>query len=71
MFASIAGLIGAAATMAAGIGKTIRKNQEADMEKAEPTEFDISDALGIVGEASSGFASMSARRGLRPNKIRF
>lgn len=68
MFGTIASIIGAAATMAAGIGKKIKQSNEADMEQAEPPQFDTSDALGMIGEASNAFASMSARSGLRPKK---
>lgn len=68
MFGTVASIIGAAASMAAGIGKKIKQSNEADMDQAEPPQFDTSDALGMIGEASNAFASMSSRVGIRPKR---
>ena len=71
MLGSTLAIIGAAATMAAGIGNKIKQVNESDMDKAEPPKFGISDALGMIGEASNAFASMSSRSGLKPPKMQF
>lgn len=59
---TIAALIGSLASLSGGIFKKVKQANESDMQRAEPTEFDVGDALGIVGEASNAFRSMTGRK---------
>lgn len=59
---AIAALIGSLASLSGGIIKKVKQANESDMEQAEPKEFDMGDALGIVGEASNAFSSMTSRK---------
>lgn len=59
---SIASLIGSLASLSGGIFKKVKQANESDMQQSEPTEFDVGDALGIVGEASNAFSSMTSRK---------
>lgn len=59
---SIATLIGSLASLSGGIFKKIKQANESDMQRSEPSEMDLGDALGIVGEASNAFSSMTSRK---------
>lgn len=67
---AIAALIGSLASLSGGIIKKVKQSQESDMEQAEPKEFDLGDALGIVGEASNAFSSMTSRK-FSSNRFKF
>lgn len=67
---AIAALIGSLASLSGGIIKKVKQANESDMQRAEPQEMDLGDALGIVGEASNAFSSMTSRKfGVKRNKF--
>lgn len=67
---SIAALIGSLASLSGGIIKKVKQVNESDMQRAEPEQFDLGDALGVVGEASNAFSSMTSRKfGVKRDKF--
>lgn len=67
---SIAALIGSIASLSGSVIKKVKQANESDMQRAEPAEFDVGDALGIVGEASNAFSSMTSRKfGVKRNQF--